>query len=98
VITAPGFNASATNSGRIRIALVDPDKRKRTQKELAEKVTKWTKKYSDAKTSVTEQPTIAVNKRGGLPIQYIIQATSFEKLQEKFLFLWMKSVKIRLFQ
>lgn len=83
VITAPGFNASATNSGRIRIALVDPDKRKRSQKELAEKLTKWTKKYADAKTSVIEQPTIAVNKRGGLPIQYIIQAPNFEKLREK---------------
>jgi len=43
VITAPGFNASATNSGRVRIALVDPDKRKRSQKEIAEKLTKWTK-------------------------------------------------------
>jgi HAE1 family hydrophobic/amphiphilic exporter-1/multidrug efflux pump len=83
VITAPGFNASATNSGRVRIALVDPDKRKRSQKEIAEKLTKWTKKYSDAKTSVTEQPTIAVNKKGGLPIQYIIQAPNFEKLREK---------------
>ncbi|MFN8273295.1 MAG: efflux RND transporter permease subunit [Flavobacteriaceae bacterium] len=83
VITAPGFNASATNSGRVRIALVDPEKRERSQKELAEKLTKWTKAYPDAKTSVTEQPTIAVNKRGGLPIQYIIQAPNFEKLQEK---------------
>jgi HAE1 family hydrophobic/amphiphilic exporter-1/multidrug efflux pump len=83
VITSPGFNASATNSGRIRIALVDPNQRKRSQKEIAEKLTKWTKKYPEAKTSVTEQPTIAVNKRGGLPIQYIIQAPNFEKLQEK---------------
>jgi multidrug efflux pump len=83
IITAPGFNASATNSGRVRIALTDPSERKRTQKEIAEKLTKWTKKYPDAKTSVLEQPTIAVNKRGGLPIQYIIQATTFEKLREK---------------
>lgn len=83
VITAPGFNASATNSGRVRIALVDPDKRTRSQKEIAEKLTKWTKKYADAKVSVTEQPTIAVNKKGGLPIQYIIQAPNFEKLREK---------------
>jgi hydrophobe/amphiphile efflux-1 (HAE1) family protein len=83
IITAPGFNASATNSGRIRIALSDPIERKRTQKDIADKLTKWTKKYSDAKTSVTEQPTIAVNKKGGLPIQYIIQAPNFEKLQQK---------------
>ncbi len=83
VITAPGFNASATNSGRVRISLKDPSERKRTQKEIAEKLTKWTKKYPDAKTSILEQPTIAVNKRGGLPIQYIIQAPTFEKLREK---------------
>ncbi|WP_298221785.1 efflux RND transporter permease subunit [Flavobacterium sp.] len=83
VITAPGFNASATNSGRVRLSLVQPEDRERSQKEIAEKLTKWTKKYPEAKTSVTEQPTIAVNKRGGLPIQYIIQAPNFEKLQEK---------------
>ena len=83
IITAPGFNASATNSGRVRISLTDPSERKRTQKEIAEKLTKWTKKYPDAKTSILEQPTIAVNNRGGLPIQYIIQATTFEKLREK---------------
>ena len=83
VITAPGFNASATNSGRARISLITPENRKRSQKEIADKLTQWTKQFPDAKTSVMEQPTIAVNKRGGLPIQYIIQAPSFEKLQEK---------------
>jgi len=83
VITSPGFIASASNSGRVRIALVDPSERKRTQKEIADKLTKWTKKYPEAKTSVTEQPTISVNRRGGLPIQYIIQAQNFEKLQKK---------------
>lgn len=83
IITSPGFNASAANSGRVRISLVDSDKRKRSQKEIAAKLTKLTKKYPDAKTSIIEQPTIAVNKRGGLPIQFIIQAPSFEKLEQK---------------
>jgi multidrug efflux pump len=32
---------------------------------------------------VLQQPTISVNRRGGLPIQYIIQAPNFEKLREK---------------
>jgi multidrug efflux pump len=83
VITSPGFMTAASNSGRVRIALVDPSDRNRSQKEIAEKLTKWTKKYPEAKTSITEQPTISVNRRGGLPIQYIIQAQNFEKLQEK---------------
>ena len=83
IITSPGFGASTVNSGRVRIALSEPNERERSQKEIAEKLTKWTKQYPDAKTSVVEQPTIAVNRRGGLPIQYIIQAPNFEKLQEK---------------
>nr|WP_315222919.1 efflux RND transporter permease subunit [uncultured Flavobacterium sp.] len=83
VITAPGFGASATNTGFIRLSLKESDERKASQKEIADKLTKWTKKYPDAKTSVIQQPTIAVNRRGGLPIQYIIQAPNFEKLREK---------------
>lgn len=83
VITAPGFGASATNTGFIRLSLKEPNERKLSQKDIADKLTKWTKKYPDAKTSVIQQPTIAVNRRGGLPIQYIIQAPNFEKLREK---------------
>ena len=83
VITAPGFSAAAVNNGFIRIALKESGERERSQKEIAEKLTKLTNQYSEAKISVTEQPTISVNRRGGLPIQYIIQAPNFEKLREK---------------
>lgn len=83
IITAPGFGTGAVNSGRVRLALVEPDERERSQQQIAENLTKWTKQYQEAKTNVSEQPTIAVNRRGGLPIQYIIQAPNFEKLREK---------------
>jgi len=83
VITAPGFLASSVNGGFIRVALKEPGEREKSQKEIAEKLTKITSQYPEAKTSVVEQPTISVNRRGGLPIQYIIQAQNFEKLQEK---------------
>jgi HAE1 family hydrophobic/amphiphilic exporter-1/multidrug efflux pump len=83
VITAPGSGGSATNSGFIRLSLKEPDERERSQKDIADKLSKWTKKYPNAKTSVIQQPTISVNRRGGLPIQYIIQAPTFEKLREK---------------
>ncbi|TRX35795.1 efflux RND transporter permease subunit [Flavobacterium sp. ZT3R18] len=83
VITSPGFGSSSVNSGFIRVSLIQPDQRKMSQKEIADKLTKLTSQYSEAKTSVIEQPTIAVNRRGGLPVQYIIQAPNFEKLREK---------------
>ncbi len=82
VLTSPG-SSGAVNSGRMMMTLVQPDERKRSQKEVAEKLGKLTKKYSEARTLVTQQPTIAVNRRGGLPIQYILMASNFEELRKK---------------
>ena len=83
-ITSPGFGgAGSTNSGFMRMGLVDPSERTRSQKEIAEKLTKITKKYSEGKVTVNQQPTISVGRRGGLPISYILQAQNFEKLREK---------------
>ena len=83
IITSPGWGASSVNSGRARIRIVDPSEREKSQHEIVDELTTWTKQYSEAKVSVSESPTIAVNRRGGFPIQYIIQAQNFEKLQEK---------------
>jgi len=83
-ITSPGFGGSgSTNSGFIRMGLVDPDKRTRSQAEIAAMLTRITKKYSEGKVLVTQQPTISVGRRGGLPVSYIIQAQNFDKLREK---------------
>ncbi|MDP5028418.1 MAG: efflux RND transporter permease subunit, partial [Flavobacterium sp.] len=84
VISSPGFGGtSSVNSGFIRISLKKPDGREKSQMEITDELGKWVKRYPDAKTSVIQQPTISVSRRGGLPIQYIIQAQNFEKLQEK---------------
>jgi multidrug efflux pump len=83
VVTSPGFLSSSVNSGFMRLSLKDPSERKLSQEQIADQLTKWTKQYPNAKTSVTQQPTIAVNRRGGLPIQYIIQTQNFSKLEEK---------------
>lgn len=83
VITSPGFGSASVNSGRVRMTLVETEDRNRSQEAIAEDLTKWTKAYSGVRINVAQQPTIAVNRRGGMPIQYIIQAPNFEKLREK---------------
>ena len=83
IITSPGWGSSSVNSGRARIALVDPSERERSQAEIAAGLSQWAKMYPDARTSVSESPTISVNRRGGNPIQYIIQAPNFEELEQK---------------
>src|SRR5690606_34950684 len=68
IITSPGWGASSVNSGRARIALVPPGERERTQHEIAEDLTAWTKQLPGARTNVSESPTISVGRRGGMPI------------------------------
>jgi len=83
VITSPSFRSSSVNSGMVRLGLVSPDERERTQGQIANRLSRLTRQFSEARVTVSQQPTIAVNRRGGLPIQYIIQAQNFEKLEEK---------------
>ncbi|WP_316817838.1 efflux RND transporter permease subunit [Pedobacter nyackensis] len=82
-ITSPGFGGGSTNSGFVRMGLTDPGDRDKTQAEVAAKLTKITRKYTEGKVTVIQQPTISVGRRGGLPVNYIIQAQNFEKLREK---------------
>ncbi|THV57781.1 efflux RND transporter permease subunit [Flagellimonas alvinocaridis] len=83
VLTSPGFGTSSVNSGRANVALVDPSERERSQKEIADDLGRWAKAFVGGKTNASERPTISVNRRGGPPIQFIIQAKNFEKLEEK---------------
>lgn len=83
VVSSPGFGGGSVNSGFVRISLKDPSEREQSQMEIADQLGKWTKAYPDARTAIIQQPTISVGRRGGLPIQYIIQAQNFEKLEEK---------------
>ena len=82
-VTAPGFAGSgATNSAFGRIMLKDKEERNRSQHEINDYVNGQFLKLNDAKTFSSEQQTISLNRRGGLPMQYVIQAPNFAKLSE----------------
>jgi multidrug efflux pump len=82
-VTAPGFGAaSSVNSGFGRITLVEPDERERTQGEIAGALALQVQQLTDAQTYISQSPTIAVGRRRGLPVQFVIQAPNMQKLQE----------------
>lgn len=81
--TSPSWGGGSPNSGRMRIGLVEPGERERSQQEIVNDLTRLTRPYTEARTFVSQQPTISVGRRGGMPIQYIIQAPTFEHLEEK---------------
>jgi multidrug efflux pump len=82
-VTAPGFGAaSSVNSGFGRISLVEPDERQRTQGEIVNALALEARRLTGARIYFSQSPTIAVGRRGGLPVQFVIQASNMEKLQE----------------
>jgi len=68
------------NSGNMRVRLVDQDQRKRSQKEIAAALSPVLRQYTGAQTIVSQQQTFG-SRRGGLPVQYVIQAKNLDDLK-----------------
>lgn len=82
-VTAPGFgSSSSTNSGFVRLALTQPEQRKRSQQDLADEIGAVTRRYNFARTFLVQEQTIGGGRNSGLPVQYVILAPNFEKLKE----------------
>jgi multidrug efflux pump subunit AcrB len=99
-VTAPGFSGSgAVNTGFVRLALTEPSERKRTQQQIADYITKSTKAFPEAKAFVIQEQTISSGgSRGGLPVQFVLQAPNFQKLKEKLPLFLEEANKSKVFQ
>ena len=71
----------SSGSGNIRITLKDIADRDYTQMEVAEKLTAAIGSKTKARAFVQQQSSFG-GRRGSMPIQYVIQATSSDKLKE----------------
>lgn len=80
-MTSPGWGTANTNSGFIRLFLTDASERSRTQQEIFTQVNS-TLKGVTAVRAFAQQPASIGDRRGGLPVQYVIQAPTLEKLKE----------------
>jgi multidrug efflux pump len=81
-VTAPGFTGSGSvNTGFVRMTLSDPSERERSQQEIVDMVSKNLGHFPQGRAFPIQEQTISVNRRGGLPVQFVIQNNNFEKLQ-----------------
>ena len=79
--TAPGFSGAATNTGNVRATLTEPNKRERSQKAIVDMINKNLSKFSNVRAVAIQEQTISVNRRGGQPLQFVVQHNDFEKLR-----------------
>src|SRR5690606_32850423 len=80
-VTSPGFGSSSTNSGFVRFILADAEDREKTQGQYFNEINQKLKKYTGVKAFASQAQSIG-NSRGGLPIQYVLQAPTLDKLKE----------------
>lgn len=69
------------NRARFQIALVDPLTRERSQQDIADALSPKVALLTGARSFVTQQQTFG-GRRGGMPVQYVIQANSLDSLKE----------------
>lgn len=71
----------SSGSGNIQIALNDISTRERSQMEIAELLSGVVRKQTKARGFVQQQSTFG-SRRGGMPVQYVLQAMTIERLQD----------------
>jgi multidrug efflux pump len=76
-------NTTMVNRGSAFVRLVLPDigSRERSQMEIADALSASVRGENEARAFVQQQSTFG-GRRGGMPIQYVLQAPNLEKLQE----------------
>jgi multidrug efflux pump len=82
--TAPGFGGTGgANTGFVRVYLVDRGERKRTQGEIAAQILDLSRRLPGARVIPVQDATISIGPGSGsrLPLQFVIQAQDFRKLE-----------------
>ena len=67
--------------GFVRIMLQNPRERERSQQEIADDLSAILRKKTKARAFVMQQSTFG-GRRAGMPVQYVLQATSIDKLKK----------------
>jgi len=83
-VTAPGFTGSGSvNTGFVRVLLNDPKDRNRSQQDIVNMVNKNLYRFPEGKAFAIQEQTISVSRRGGLPVQFVIQNIDFDKIKDQ---------------
>jgi hydrophobe/amphiphile efflux-1 (HAE1) family protein len=82
-VTAPGFTGSgAVNTGFVRVLMVPPNERTRSQQQVVDMLSRNLPRINEVRAFAIQEQTISVNRRGGLPVQFVLQNNNFEKLED----------------
>jgi multidrug efflux pump len=80
-VTSPGFAGTGNaNTGFVRVTLVPPNERVRSQADIVKMVNKNMPRYNEGRAFAIEEQTISQGRRGGQPVAFVLQNNNFDKL------------------
>lgn len=79
-ITSPSWGGGGANSGFLKVMLSDRSERDRTQQEIVDDITPKARKFTGVRTFISQSQTIG-DRRGGFPVQIVVQASDIDKLK-----------------
>lgn len=87
-VTSPGFFGSgAPNTGFLRVRLNEPDKRQRSQGDIATKLTRDLNSLGQGRVFIAQEQTISTGNRLGRQLQLVIQHSQFDSIK-----LWLPAI------
>ena len=80
-VTSPGWGGGSVNSGFISVMMTDPKYRNRSQQEVVDMVNRNLKRFPQGRAFASQEQTISVSRRGGQPVQFVIQNNNFDRIR-----------------
>lgn len=81
-VTSPGFGSSISiNKSFVRLSLIEPGKRRKSQQVISDELNAIIKNYNFARTIILQEQTIGGGRNSGLPVQFVIQAPTLDKMK-----------------
>ena len=74
--------SGGANSGFFMVSLTDPKDRNRSQQDIVDMVNRNLKGFTQGRAFASQTETISTSRRGGQPVQFVIQNNDFNKIRK----------------
>jgi multidrug efflux pump len=81
-MTSPGFGGGGSNSGFVRVRLVDPTQRNQTQQDVVDQIGRLVNYLPGARAFASGDQGLGGGRGSGQPVQFVVQSQNSAKLRE----------------
>jgi len=81
-MTSPGFAGGGSNSGFLRVRLVNPEKRSMSQQEVVDEISRLSNQLPGARAFGSGDKGLGGGRGSGQPVQFVVQSPEGSKLRE----------------